>query len=170
MPIYHKHHIIPKHMGGTNDLSNLVSVTVEEHANLHKQLWEDLGHEEDRIAWQMLSGQINLDDAKQQAMRNGQLNSAKNRTGKPLPDTTKTKLKGPRPHVCHPNKGKKLGPRPDHVKEKIRKALLDRKHDEIRKESNRQGQLKRFSNPEEHEKIKVQLSIARTYRSKSKDK
>jgi hypothetical protein len=58
MPIYHKHHIIPKHMGGTDDPSNLVSVTVEEHANLHKQLWEDLGHWQDRIAWLALSGQI----------------------------------------------------------------------------------------------------------------
>jgi hypothetical protein len=58
MPIYHKHHIIPKHMGGTNDPSNLVTVTVEEHANLHKQLWEDLGHWEDKVAWLALSNQI----------------------------------------------------------------------------------------------------------------
>ena len=36
-------------MGGTDDPSNIVIVTIEEHANLHKQLWEDLGHEEDRI-------------------------------------------------------------------------------------------------------------------------
>ena len=63
MPIYHKHHIIPKHMGGTDDPSNLVSVTVEEHANLHKQLWEDLGHEEDKIAWLCLSGQISTSEA-----------------------------------------------------------------------------------------------------------
>ena len=58
MPIYHRHHITPKHMGGTDDPSNIVIVTIEEHANLHKQLWEDLGHEEDRIAWLCLSGQI----------------------------------------------------------------------------------------------------------------
>jgi hypothetical protein len=63
MPIYHKHHIIPKHMGGTDDPSNLVKVTVEEHANLHKQLWEDLGCEEDRIAWLCLSGQISNAEA-----------------------------------------------------------------------------------------------------------
>lgn len=50
-------------MGGTDDPSNLVKVTVEEHANLHKQLWEDLGHEEDRIAWQCLSGQISNAEA-----------------------------------------------------------------------------------------------------------
>jgi hypothetical protein len=30
--IYHKHHIIPKHMGGTDDLSNIAKLTIEEHA------------------------------------------------------------------------------------------------------------------------------------------
>ena len=30
MTLYHKHHIIPKHMGGTDDPSN--KLTVEEHA------------------------------------------------------------------------------------------------------------------------------------------
>lgn len=41
MSIYHKHHIIPKYMGGTDDPSNLVEVTVEQHALLHKQLWKE---------------------------------------------------------------------------------------------------------------------------------
>ena len=50
-------------MGGTDDPSNLVQVTIEQHANLHKQLWEDLGCEEDRIAWLCLSGQISNAEA-----------------------------------------------------------------------------------------------------------
>jgi hypothetical protein len=33
----HKHHIIPKHMGGTNDQENLVEVTIEVHADLHRR-------------------------------------------------------------------------------------------------------------------------------------
>ena len=70
MPIYHKHHIIPKHMGGTDDPSNLVQVTIEQHANLHKQLWEDLGCEEDRIAWLCLSGQISNAEAILLAIKN----------------------------------------------------------------------------------------------------
>jgi predicted molibdopterin-dependent oxidoreductase YjgC len=28
----HKHHIIPKHMGGTDDESNIIELTIEEHA------------------------------------------------------------------------------------------------------------------------------------------
>lgn len=75
MPIYHKHHIIPKHMGGTDDPSNLVTVTVEEHATLHKQLWEELGCWQDKIAWEMLSGQI----SRQQAIKKAQSEGAKNR-------------------------------------------------------------------------------------------
>jgi len=62
MTIYHKHHIIPRHMGGSDDPSNLIEVTIEQHAALHKQLWEDLGHWEDNIAWKMLSGQITKAD------------------------------------------------------------------------------------------------------------
>ena len=49
-------------MGGTNDPENLVKVTVEQHAALHKQLWEDLGDEEDKIAWLGLSGLILKED------------------------------------------------------------------------------------------------------------
>ncbi len=45
-------------MGGSDDPSNLVEVTIEEHANLHKQLWEELGHWQDKVAWLALSNQI----------------------------------------------------------------------------------------------------------------
>jgi len=52
----HKHHIIPKHMGGSNSKDNLVELSIEEHANEHKKLWEEHGHQEDYLAWQGLSG------------------------------------------------------------------------------------------------------------------
>lgn len=45
-------------MGGTDDPSNLVEVTVEQHALLHKQLWEDLGDIRDFYAWKALSGRV----------------------------------------------------------------------------------------------------------------
>jgi hypothetical protein len=54
----HKHHIIPKHMGGTNDPSNLVELTVSEHAEAHRLLWEKYGRKEDELAWKGLSGII----------------------------------------------------------------------------------------------------------------
>lgn len=54
----HKHHIIPRYMGGSNSKDNLVEVTVTQHAMFHfcnYQLW---GNEEDKLAWVGLSGII----------------------------------------------------------------------------------------------------------------
>ena len=52
----HKHHIIPRHAGGTDDPSNLVELTVEEHAEAHRLLFEQYGRWQDRVAWLSLSG------------------------------------------------------------------------------------------------------------------
>jgi hypothetical protein len=54
----HKHHIIPKHMGGTDDSNNLKEVTIEEHAQAHKELYERYGKWQDKLAWHCLSGQL----------------------------------------------------------------------------------------------------------------
>lgn len=54
--IYHKHHIVPRHMGGTDDPSNLIELTIEEHAEAHRLLWEQHGKLEDKLAWKMLAG------------------------------------------------------------------------------------------------------------------
>ena len=51
----HKHHIIPKHMGGTDEPSNLVELTPEEHAEAHRVLYEEHGHWQDYVAWQGLA-------------------------------------------------------------------------------------------------------------------
>lgn len=62
MAIYHDHHIIPKHMGGTDDPENIVRVSVEKHAELHYQLWEDLGDYRDWLAWNGLKGLMSHDE------------------------------------------------------------------------------------------------------------
>ena len=51
----HKHHIIPKHAGGTEDPSNLIELTIEEHATQHKKLYEQYGRIQDKVAWMGLA-------------------------------------------------------------------------------------------------------------------
>ncbi len=58
MTLIHKHHIIPRHAGGTDDHSNIMELTIEEHAEAHRVLWETHGRPEDKLAWQCLAGLI----------------------------------------------------------------------------------------------------------------
>jgi len=50
-------------MGGTNDKSNIAELTIEEHAEAHRKLYEEHGHWQDKIAWKALSGQITNQEA-----------------------------------------------------------------------------------------------------------
>lgn len=54
--IWHNHHILPKHLGGKNDKENLVKVTVDEHATIHKKLFKKFNQKQDWLAWQGLAG------------------------------------------------------------------------------------------------------------------
>lgn len=85
MTVTHKHHIIPKHMGGSDDSTNLVELTVEEHAEAHRLLWEQHGNEYDRIAWLSLTKQIDCAEARILSV----IEWNKNRT---ISDETKKKL------------------------------------------------------------------------------
>ena len=49
-------------MGGSDDPSNLVELTVEEHAEAHRLLYEQHGRLQDKLAWLGLSGQIGKED------------------------------------------------------------------------------------------------------------
>lgn len=60
--IKHKHHIIPKHAGGSDDPSNLVELTIEEHAEAHRKLYLEHGRWQDKLAWLGLSGRLDEDD------------------------------------------------------------------------------------------------------------
>ena len=64
----HRHHIVPKHMGGTDVSSNIVYLSIEEHALAHKKLWDTYGVEEDYIAWKALSSQMTNKEATRRAI------------------------------------------------------------------------------------------------------
>lgn len=84
--IKHKHHIIPKHMGGTNDLSNLVELTVEEHAAAHKALYEQHGLLQDKLAWLGLTGLISAAEILHTLQSEGMKGSKNPMYGKPAPN------------------------------------------------------------------------------------
>lgn len=65
----HLHHIIPRHMGGSDDPENLIELTVEEHAEAHRKLWEEHNKWQDYMAWKTLSGQIKSDDIRKELSR-----------------------------------------------------------------------------------------------------
>lgn len=54
----HTHHITPRYMGGTDEKSNLVKVTVTQHAMFHYCNWKLWGNKEDWLAWKGLTGEI----------------------------------------------------------------------------------------------------------------
>jgi hypothetical protein len=105
----HKHHIIPKHMGGSNDESNLIELTVAEHAEAHRALFEQHGCWQDEVAYKALSGQINSDQARREATRRTWL-------GRKHTPETKQKIKDAVAGVIR-------GPHTNETKEKISQAL-----------------------------------------------
>lgn len=100
MPIYsHRHHIIPRHAGGSNEPSNIIDLTVEEHAEAHRQLWEEHGRWQDRLAWLSLSNQIGKEDVQKEICRQTGLknkgrtnNNGSGNKGKPKTESHKAKI------------------------------------------------------------------------------
>lgn len=52
----HKHHIIPKHMGGTDTKDNIIELSIKKHTEAHKKLFEKHGLWQDELAWKGLAG------------------------------------------------------------------------------------------------------------------
>jgi len=53
-PRMHRHHIVPRHAGGGE--GKTVLLTVAEHAEEHRKLWEAHGRWQDHFAWKSLAG------------------------------------------------------------------------------------------------------------------
>lgn len=128
----HKHHIIPKHMGGNDLPENLILLTVEEHANAHKELYEKYGLIEDYLAWKGLSGQISKKDILRRIYsENGKVQGPKNK-GNPAP-----------------NKGI---PMSEEQKQKLRKPKTEEHKKNLRKPKSNTDLMGRYERSEEHRK------------------
>lgn len=53
-----RHHIIPRHAGGTNNEKNITCLQHKEHVLAHHLLWKIHGNVNDKLAYCMLKGQI----------------------------------------------------------------------------------------------------------------
>jgi hypothetical protein len=104
MTLTHKHHIIPKHMGGTDDPSNIIELSVENHAKAHLELYEKYGNEYDRIAYESLMKRLPREEIVRQVCRATHLGKPKNpeavekmrktKTGVPMsPESSEKKRK-----------------------------------------------------------------------------
>jgi hypothetical protein len=69
--IKHRHHIIPKHAGGSNDSSNIVELSVADHAEAHRILFETFRRTEDLLAWKGLAGIIGKEEIVRELQRLG---------------------------------------------------------------------------------------------------
>ena len=123
--IKHKHHIIPRHMNGSDDPSNLIELTIEEHAEAHRILFEKHGCWQDKIAWQTLSGQITHAEAIKQAQI--------------LSNKTRLVTEEQKKKISASLTGRKNGPHLEETKEKISKALMGKLHTEERKANMRKN-------------------------------
>ena len=144
MSIYHKHHIIPRHAGGTDDPSNIVLLTVEEHAEAHRLLYEEHGRWQDKLAWLGLSGRI----GKEEIIRMKLSEAAKNRS-----EETRRK-------ISEANKGKIVS---EETRRKLSEAQKGKPHSEETKRKmseTKKGESNHFFGKKHSEETKRKISEA----------
>ena len=146
----HKHHIIPKHAGGTDDPSNLVELTIEEHAEAHRVLYEKYGRWQDKVAWQGLSGQITNQEASRIKISEAQRNRPKWNHSQETKDKISKGVTGERngmygkdfteEHRENLSKSNR-GYQTEETKRKLREINLGTKRSEETKQKNRENAM-----------------------------
>ena len=119
----HEHHIIPKHMGGNDDPSNLVYLTIEEHAKAHKILWEKYGKLEDKVAYMGLLKMIDREQIIHSLVSAPKSEEHKRKISKAHKGKSKPWLIGSK------NAAGKRGPNTKEHNQRIAKAKLGKKRD-----------------------------------------
>jgi hypothetical protein len=150
---YHKHHIIPKHMGGTDDSANIVYLTVPEHIAAHQLLYEQYGKIEDALAVRILSGWMNDDETVREL----------------------TKLGNRRMRELYPTLSKENGHKTQALHPEVRKNLCNSTEDAIKRNANpayrvkqKAGCARRSSDPAYREKL-AHSTIGQTMRALWRD-
>ena len=179
--IYHRHHIIPRHAGGTDDPSNIVELTIEEHAEAHRKLYEEHGRWQDRIAWLGLAGLVGRDElllevaretgkkqrgkpkhteeskAKLREVNTGRVKSEEERAKIGAAHKGKTMSKETRAKLSAARKGKKMGPLSEEHKASISAAQKGRKLTEEHKAKLKAARKNRIITEETRKKMSAAL-------------
>jgi hypothetical protein len=154
---FHKHRIVPGHMGGTYDARNVIRVNVAMHAFLHKCLWEQHGDTRDFHAWKMLTSMIGKDHIASmvagikafwadEGKRRDAIIALRERTmGHPVSDETRAKLR--EWHLGRPNTNAS--------KEKNRVASTGRTHSAEAKEKIRAANTGQRRTSEQRARIRA---------------
>jgi len=87
-------------MGGSDDSSNLIKLTVAEHAEAHRILFEQHGQWQDRVAWRALIGHIGKEEIIHEIHKN--MNK-----GRLVSDETREKMAAAKRGKCISEKHKK---------------------------------------------------------------
>jgi hypothetical protein len=60
--VTHKHHIIPRYEGGSDDPSNIVELRPVQHAMWHFAEWQRKKNPKDKLAWKLLSQEVTSEE------------------------------------------------------------------------------------------------------------
>ena len=132
----HLHHIIPKHIGWTDDPSNLIELTIDEHAEAHKILYETYGRWQDKVAWMGLAKMVGkeehiymlLSEGKKGIPRSEEVKRKVRETKRANPNKLSDEHKR---KISEANKNKVTS---DETKQKMREAALGKKRPEFSQE------------------------------------
>ena len=141
----HIHHIIPRHAGGSDDPSNLIELTTEQHALAHKKLFFIYGRWQDELAYLGLSAMIDKEEVIRRSISHG--GKSNGFYGKTHTDEVKRKLSEAR-------KGMKLSEETKRKMSKSKKGM--KRSEETKRKISEARKGMKFS--EEH---KIKLSEAR---------
>jgi len=103
---FHVHHIVPKCYGGTNDLSNLIALSPEDHFAAHYALWERYGRIGDLRACQFIKGchlDLTVEERKLIASKGGKASQ------KTLKEKKLSSFYNPEQHAAACSAGGKVG-------------------------------------------------------------
>jgi hypothetical protein len=75
--VKHGHHILPKHFGGKDEKSNIIELTIDEHAEVHRLMFEKFNLKEDWLAYAGLIKMIGKEEIIKEAMKIGSSKAGK---------------------------------------------------------------------------------------------